>query len=63
MAVIRKIPDLSLDRWMLTLEIPCQSKRLVLQFYKYVNPRLGIMVPAGLIIPKIYYITWNSVRK
>ena len=30
---------------MLTLEIPHQSKRLVLQFYKCFNPRLGIMVP------------------
>ena len=46
---------------MLTLEIPQQSKRLVLQFYKYVNPRLGI--PDGLIIPKIYYTTLNCFCK
>ena len=36
-SVIRKIPDRSLDRQMLTLEIPQQSKRLVLQFYKCAN--------------------------
>ena len=34
---------------MLTLEIPQQSERLALQFHKFVNPRSGIIVPAGLI--------------
>ena len=47
----------------LTLELPHQSNRLVLQFYKFVNPRLGIMEPDGLIISKMYYITWTFVRK
>ena len=48
---------------MLTLKIPHQSKWLVLQFYKCVDPRLGIMVPDELIIPKVYFITWNSFCK
>ena len=48
-----------IGRWMLTLEIPHQWKWLVLQFYKFVNPRLGIMVSDALIIPKMYCITWN----
>ena len=34
---------------MLKLEIPQQSKRLVLQFHKFVYPRSGIIVSAGLI--------------
>lgn len=45
----------------LPLELQHQSKPLILQFYKYANPRLGIMAPHGLIILKIYYITWNYI--
>ena len=52
-----------IDRWMLTLEIPQQSKWLFLQFYKRSNPRLGIIIADGLVIPKIYYITWNCFCK
>ena len=55
-SVIKKILDRS-------LEIPQQWKWLVLQFYKFVNPRLGIVDPDGLINPKMYYITWNFFRK
>ena len=48
---------------MLTLEIPQQSKRLVLRFYKCVNPRLGIIAPAGLMLTKMYYVTWDCFFK
>ena len=48
---------------MLTLELPHQSKWLVLEFHKCANPHLGIMVLDGLVIPKMYWITWNSFCK
>ena len=48
---------------MLTLEILQQSKRLVLRFYKCANPYLGIIAPAGLILAKMYYITWDCFFK
>ena len=58
-SVNRKIPDRSLD----ANTRNTTAVKMVLQFYKCVNPRLRIMVPDGLIIPKMYYITLNFFCK
>ena len=42
---------------LLTLELSQRSKWLGLQFYNPVDPRLGIMVPDGLIISEIHTVT------
>lgn len=43
----------------LTRELTHQCKWSVLQFHECANPRLEIIVPDELIIPKTYHITWN----